>query len=130
MRGERWTRAEDKLFEEALVIFGEEEEDPDRRWQKIAGHVPGRSPAEVKDHYEALVHDVSQIDSGRVDPPLYSDDSAWWGGGESPSTRSSQISFGSNGGKPKHSEVERKKGTPWTEEEHRYLLSACFVQSI
>lgn len=124
MRGERWTRAEDKLFEEALVIFGEEEEDPDRRWQKIAGHVPGRSPAEVKDHYEALVHDVSQIDSGRVDPPLYSDDSAWWGGGggESPSTRSSQISFGSNGGKPKHSEVERKKGTPWTEEEHRLFL--------
>ena len=26
MRGERLTRAEDKLFEEALVIFGEEED--------------------------------------------------------------------------------------------------------
>ncbi|KAI7998691.1 hypothetical protein LOK49_LG10G01701 [Camellia lanceoleosa] len=33
----------------------------------------------------------------------------------------SQTSFGS-ATKTKHGEVERKKGTPWTEEEHRYIF--------
>lgn len=120
MIGEKWNRAEEKLFEEALVIFGKEG-DPDR-WQKIADHVPGRSPEEVRDHYDALLYDVSEIDSGRVDLPSYSDDSLGWVSADSNSTRSSQISFGSNGGKLKHSEIERKKGTPWTEDEHRRFL--------
>lgn len=118
----KWTRAEDKLFEEALVIFADEEA-AEERWRKIAGHVPGRSPVEVRDHYEALIYDVDEIDSGRVQLPCYSDEFAasWWST-ESQPTRSNQISFGCDGNKPKHNEVERKKGTPWTEEEHRLFL--------
>ncbi|XP_074310790.1 transcription factor DIVARICATA-like [Silene latifolia] len=127
----KWTRAEDKLFEEALVIFSSEENDDDLKWNKIAGHVPGRSSDDVKAHYLDLLHDVDQIDSGRVEPPSYSDDFPFWV--DESVTRSSQINFGGNsnkavssgggGGGNKHSsDAERKKGTPWTEEEHRLFL--------
>ncbi|KAA8534572.1 hypothetical protein F0562_032089 [Nyssa sinensis] len=108
-----WTRFEDKLFEQALVMFPEEMAD---RWQQIADQVPGKSPEEVREHYDALVHDVFEIDSGRIELPTYADDSFGW---ESDS-KANQISFGSTKGK--HGEVERKKGTPWTEEEHRLFL--------
>ncbi|KAJ4836853.1 regulator of chromosome condensation [Turnera subulata] len=119
--GTRWSREEDKLFEGALVRFPEEMAD---RWQKIAECV-GKTAAEVKEHYELLVRDVYEIDSGRVELPSYSDDllgSTGWGGGASPP--SSQISFGGGGGggKTGKGDGERKKGTPWTEEEHRLFL--------
>ncbi|KAF5729399.1 hypothetical protein HS088_TW21G01564 [Tripterygium wilfordii] len=109
----QWTRIEDKLFEQALVEYPEELPD---RWQKIADHVPGKNCQQVKEHYEVLVHDVLQIDSGRVDLPSYADDSDelenW-----QPELQH-HISFGS----PKPKEGERKKGTPWTEEEHKLFL--------
>lgn len=105
----RWTRIEDKLFENALVVVPEELPD---RWQKIAEQVPGKSPRDVREHYEALVHDLHEIDSGRVETPSYADDSEAAAGWDS----TSQISFGS---KPRHSDAERKKGTPWSEEEHK-----------
>ncbi|XP_059665891.1 transcription factor DIVARICATA [Cornus florida] len=107
-----WTRFEDKLFEQALVMFPDEMPD---RWQRIADRVPGKALEEVMAHYDSLVHDVHEIDSGRVELPSYSDESFGW---ESDS-RGSQISFGSG---KKHGEMERKKGTPWTEEEHKLFL--------
>ncbi|KAF5959192.1 hypothetical protein HYC85_000401 [Camellia sinensis] len=106
-----WTRHEDKVFEDALVLFPEEVAD---RWEKIADQIPGKSPEEVRAHYEALVHDVNEIESGRVELPSYSDESSL---GWETESKASQISFGS-AAKTKHGEVERKKGTPWTEEEH------------
>ncbi|XP_027367018.1 transcription factor DIVARICATA-like [Abrus precatorius] len=112
----QWTRYHDKLFERALLIVPEDQPD---RWEKIAEQVPGKSAAEVREHYEALVHDVFEIDSGRVEVPSYVDDSAVSSGGVSSWDSSNQISFGS---KPRHGDNERKKGTPWTEEEHRLFL--------
>ncbi|XP_061363961.1 transcription factor DIVARICATA [Gastrolobium bilobum] len=108
-----WTRYQDKLFERALLMVPEDQPD---RWEKIAEQVPGKSAAEVRDHYDALVHDVFEIDSGRVEVPNYTDDFA---GGLSSWDSANQISFGS---KSKHGDNERKKGTPWTEEEHRLFL--------
>ncbi|PIA28183.1 hypothetical protein AQUCO_07200078v1 [Aquilegia coerulea] len=115
-----WTRVQDKLFEQALVIFPEETND---RWQKIASEVPGKTAWEVKQHYEDLVRDVLEIDNGRVRLPCYTDDSfdddeMNWDSDQS--KQKSQISFSST--KSKHSESERKKGTPWTEEEHKLFL--------
>ncbi|XP_043710013.1 transcription factor SRM1-like [Telopea speciosissima] len=110
-----WSRVDDKLFEQALVLFPEESPD---RWHKIASQISGKTPSEVKEHYEALVFDISEIDSGRIELPQYKDDSitsSWVS-----ECRSSQISFGQP--KSKHSETERKKGIPWTEEEHRLFL--------
>ncbi|KDP39847.1 hypothetical protein JCGZ_04192 [Jatropha curcas] len=115
-----WSRLEDKLFERALVIFPEESPN---RWQKIAAQVPGRTWVEVKKHYEDLVHDVGEIDSGRVQLPSYEDE---WGmdsaGGWGSVTESgtSQVWFGSKGKEKETS--ERRKGVPWTEEEHRLFL--------
>jgi len=107
MAATQWSRLDDKLFERALVMVPEEYPD---RWLRVAECVPGKSPREVREHYEDLVRDVLDIDSGRIELPTYADDSDGW---DSPS----QISFGS-----KTREAERKKGTPWTEEEHKLFL--------
>lgn len=107
-----WTREEDKLFEHALVLIPPE--DPER-WRKIAGIVVGKSPVELLEHYDALVRDVREIDSGRVELPNYTDDSFM----RKPESRPSQISFDS---RPKQSETERKKGLSWTREEHERFL--------
>nr|VDD21048.1 unnamed protein product [Brassica rapa] len=101
MASSQWTRSEDKMFEHALVLFPE---GPPNRWEIIADQLQ-KSAGEVKEHYEALVHDVIEIDSGRVHVPYYMDDSA------------GQISFES-----KHGENERKRGTPWSESEHKLFL--------
>ncbi|XWS71362.1 hypothetical protein CRYUN_Cryun03dG0132200 [Craigia yunnanensis] len=105
-----WNRLEDKLFEQALVMFPDEISD---RWQKIAEKIPGKSPREVKEHYDILLYDVYEIDAGRVEIPSYADDlsSSW--------DSDNQISFSS---KSKQAENEKKKGTPWTEEEHKLFL--------
>ncbi|XVE59720.1 hypothetical protein DITRI_Ditri05aG0069000 [Diplodiscus trichospermus] len=114
METTQWTRFEDKLFEQALVMFPEGTSD---RWQKIAERVPGKSPAEVKEHYDMLLYDVYEIDAGRVEIPSYVDNSALMSSGwES----DNQISFSSKS--KQHGENERKKGTPWTEEEHKLFL--------
>ncbi|MCD7447217.1 hypothetical protein HAX54_026336 [Datura stramonium] len=104
-----WTRDDDKLFEHGLVLYPENIAD---RWQLIADHVPGKTPDDIMAHYDDLVHDVFEIDSGRIEPPSYTDDPVELEG-------DCQISFGSN---KKNNEIERKKGTPWTEEEHRLFL--------
>ncbi|CAN8298079.1 unnamed protein product [Cochlearia groenlandica] len=109
MASSEWTRTEDKMFEQALVFFPEGSLN---RWDRIADQLH-KTSGEVRDHYEALVHDVYEIDSGRVDVPDYMDDSAATGGWDS----TGQISFGS-----KHGETERKRGTPWTENEHKLFL--------
>ncbi|KAJ7970596.1 Transcription factor DIVARICATA [Quillaja saponaria] len=112
----QWTRLQDKLFERALVVFPEEVPD---RWVMIAEQVPGKSQEEVREHYEDLVHDVFEIDSGRVEMPSYGDESVAASAGLSGWDSENHISFGL---KPKQSENERKKGTPWTAEEHKLFL--------
>ncbi|KAL6342151.1 hypothetical protein AAG906_038631 [Vitis piasezkii] len=109
-----WSRHQDKLFERALVVIPEETPD---RWDKIAAQVPGKSSSEVRRHYEDLVHDVAEIDSGRVELPLYEDESC--GSPWASDSRAGQVSFSP---RPRQSESERKKGVPWTEEEHRLFL--------
>ncbi|KAL8533301.1 hypothetical protein ACS0TY_009627 [Phlomoides rotata] len=119
--GAPWSRHEDKVFEKALLEFPEGVGD---RWWKIAEFLPGRSPDEIQEHYEALLYDIGEIDSGRIELPTYSDESAsvGWDGEQAKSRMPGQISFGSSGNRTRHSDVERKKGTPWTEDEHRLFL--------
>ncbi|XP_010543616.1 PREDICTED: transcription factor DIVARICATA-like isoform X2 [Tarenaya hassleriana] len=111
-----WTRTEDKMFEEALVTFSELMPD---RWQRIS-EILRRSQSEVYDHYYALVHDVSEIDSGRVNVPAYAD--------HSPASCDSPATVAATRTTPKSLRVKRdgtekkKKGTPWTENEHRLFL--------
>lgn len=107
-----WSWHQDKLFERALVMFSNDESP--NRWEKIAVQVPGKSAADVRRHYEDLEHDVLEIESGRVELPSYE--------GELEPASSVNESGGSQvcvGSKGKDRESERRKGVPWTEEEHR-----------
>ncbi|KAI4388434.1 hypothetical protein MLD38_000759 [Melastoma candidum] len=59
-----WTAKQNKLFENALAVY--DKDTPDR-WQNLARAVGGsKSPDEVKRHYEMLVEDVKQIESGKI----------------------------------------------------------------
>lgn len=119
-----WSRQEDKIFEKALVEFPEGVGD---RWRKIAEYLPRKSSEEVKAHYEALLYDIAEIDSGRVELPSYSDESIGWENDRARSRTPGQISFGSPGNRSRHLDVERKKGTPWTEDEHRLLFFFAYA---
>lgn len=63
-----WSAAENKTFEMALAVF--DKDTPDR-WVNVARAVGGRTPEEVKRHYEILVEDVKYIQSGKVPYPNY-----------------------------------------------------------
>ncbi|GMI97322.1 DIVARICATA2 [Hibiscus trionum] len=110
----KWTFVEDKVFEQCLVLFPEETPD---RWQRIAAEIPGRSAEEIKQHFDLLVHDVYEIDAGRVQIPDYSNDSMT---PDSELDSNNQTNFGSNS--KQQADGERKKGIPWTENEHRLFL--------
>ncbi|GFY95869.1 RAD-like 5 [Actinidia rufa] len=74
--GSMWTTKQNKLFENALAIY--DRETPER-WANIARAVGGgKTVEEVKRHYEALVEDVKQIESGRVALPLQQQQSFCW----------------------------------------------------
>ncbi|XP_010414205.1 PREDICTED: protein RADIALIS-like 4 [Camelina sativa] len=63
-----WTPKQDKQFEMALATY--DQDTPDR-WQNVARAVGGKSAEEVKRHYELLIRDVNDIESGRYPQPRY-----------------------------------------------------------
>ncbi|KAK1293311.1 Protein RADIALIS-like 1 [Acorus calamus] len=66
-----WTAKQNKAFEKALAMF-EEDKESNERWEKVALMVgEGKSAEEVKRHYEALLEDLSRIESGLVPFPKY-----------------------------------------------------------
>ncbi|KAJ1264242.1 hypothetical protein BS78_09G248400 [Paspalum vaginatum] len=68
-RGGGWTERQNKQFECALAVY--DRETPDR-WNNIARYMGGsKSAEEVRRHFEHLVHDVVQIEAGRIPFPRY-----------------------------------------------------------
>ncbi|CAJ1915776.1 unnamed protein product [Sphenostylis stenocarpa] len=63
-----WSVKDNKAFEKALAVY--DKDTPDR-WYNVAHAVGGKTPEEVKRHYELLVQDVKHIESGRVPFPNY-----------------------------------------------------------
>lgn len=134
-----WTREQDKQFENALSIY---DQDASSRWENVAAMVPGKDAVEVKRHYEVLQEDIGSIDAGRVAMPNYSLSSlstseevgvsdslgtkkgALYPGQASGSGTNVNGSNGSSalgkGVSSKSADQERRKGIPWTEEEHRW----------
>jgi hypothetical protein len=121
-----WTREEDKALENAVAKAAPPPADvpPDESWfSALAASLPARSPEEVRRHYEALVEDVGAIEAGRVPLPRYSGEesaanSPKDGGGHRRDEPKGVVDAGKSCSK---AEQERRKGIPWTEEEHRFI---------
>ncbi|GMI87209.1 hypothetical protein HRI_002390200 [Hibiscus trionum] len=110
-----WTKEENKRFEHALAIYGEDVPD---RWIKVAEMIPGKSVSDVIKQYRELEEDVSDIEAGRVPIPGYL---------RSPFTSELVDNHDLDGYRKRTNgarghDHERKKGVPWTEEEHRRFL--------
>ncbi|CAI8610210.1 unnamed protein product [Vicia faba] len=145
--GTIWSYEEEKAFENAIAMHWIEKQDSkEQEWEKIASSVPDKSMEEVKQHYQVLVDDVSAIEAGHVSFPNYPNElesssnkdssksttsldkrsSCHFGSGFSGLGHDSSTHHSSGkGGLSKSSsssEQERRKGIPWTEEEHRLFL--------
>ncbi|XAR64934.1 hypothetical protein NMG60_11008835 [Bertholletia excelsa] len=103
MGSSTWTTWEDKAFEEALVMFPEGLSD---RWLRMANQLPGKSPEELKAHYDDLLHDVLLIESGGIQLPNYGSNY------DNPTIKPNKIVKTS----------KSKRGIAWTEEEHKLFL--------
>ncbi|KAL1222139.1 Transcription factor DIVARICATA [Cardamine amara subsp. amara] len=106
-----WSKEENKMFERALAIYAEDSPD---RWFKVASMIPGKTVFDVMKQYSKLEEDVFNIEAGRVPIPGYP-------------TASSPLGFDTDACRKRPngargSDQDRKKGVPWTEEEHRRFL--------
>ncbi|KAJ0244166.1 hypothetical protein HA466_0188460 [Hirschfeldia incana] len=108
-----WTKEENKIFERALAIYSE---DSPHRWFNIASMIPGKTVYDVMKQYSKLEEDVSDIEAGRVPIPGYPSASSPSPLGFDQDTCRKRPSWG------RGSDHDRKKGVPWTEEEHRRFL--------
>ncbi|TKY69189.1 RADIALIS 1 [Spatholobus suberectus] len=109
-----WSREQDKAFENALANHPEDASD---RWEKIAADVPGKTIEEIKQHYELLVEDIKQIESGCVPIPSYNSSSEGSashasdeGAGKKGSGLGQYNSESNHGSKASRSDQERRKG--------------------
>ncbi|KAJ8752318.1 hypothetical protein K2173_003954 [Erythroxylum novogranatense] len=134
-----WSRDEEKAFENGIAMHWVDGDPSEEHWGKIASMVPSKSLEELKHHYRELVEDVGAIEAGTIPLPIYV--------GEEPTSSSTEdyhvnssdkrlnCGFGNgsflglehdtfrHGGKGgARSDQERRKGIPWTEEEHRLFL--------
>lgn len=116
-RSTRWTSAENKLFENALAVY--DKDTPDR-WHRVAEMIPGKTVEDVIRQYQELEVDVCNIEAGLVPVPGYTTpispftldwvNTPGYDGFKGSGKRSSSV---------RTPEQERKKGVPWTEEEHK-----------
>ncbi|KAJ0705273.1 putative transcription factor MYB family [Helianthus annuus] len=113
-----WTKEQNKWFESALAIF--DTETPDR-WSNVAAFVPGKSEHEVREQYEELQADINNIEAGFDEVPGYLTVKA---------ELNQDHRFGSFKNRffrLRSFDHERRKGVPWTEEEHRRFLMGLEV---
>ncbi|XP_061374198.1 transcription factor DIVARICATA-like [Gastrolobium bilobum] len=121
-KGAKWTPQENKLFENALAFF--DKDTPDR-WMRVAAMIPGKTVGDVIKQYKELEEDVSVIEAGLIPVPGYSTSSFTleWANEQGYDGFKQFYSVGDKrGASTRPSEQERKKGVPWTEEEHRLFL--------
>ncbi|XP_073296957.1 transcription factor DIVARICATA-like [Primulina huaijiensis] len=111
-----WTKEENKLFERALAMYDEKK--TPHRWFKVASMIPGKSVCDVMNHYRELVEDVSNIEAGLVPIPGYLSSSFTL---ELEDGRGFDHVMCRKRGRTSTVQ-ERRKGVPWTEDEHRRFL--------
>lgn len=112
-----WTTEDNKKFESCLALF--DKETPDR-WLKVASMIPGKSVFDVIEQYKKLEDDISDIEAGLFPLPgnLQNDSST------KKLVKNLELNeFGKRPFACRSSDHEKKKGVPWTEEEHRSVSS-------
>lgn len=112
-----WTPEENKLFENALAVH--DKDTPDR-WHKVAEMIPGKTVGDVMRQYKELEDDVCNIEAGLIPVPGYNTPTLpftldWVNSSGYDEFRGS----GKRSSLVRAPEQERKKGVPWTEEEHK-----------
>ncbi|XP_038892962.1 transcription factor DIVARICATA-like isoform X2 [Benincasa hispida] len=112
----KWTKEENKMFERALAIY--DKETPDR-WFKVAAMIPGKTVGDVIKQYRELEEDVCEIEAGRFPIPGYDFASSF--SFEFVDDRNFDV-YRRKSSVGRGSDHERKKGVPWTEEEHKQFL--------
>ncbi|KAF7825567.1 transcription factor DIVARICATA-like [Senna tora] len=120
--GTKWTPEENKRFENALALY--DRDTPDR-WVKVAAMLPGKTVGDVIKQYRELEEDVSVIEAGLFPIPGYDTNSftlEWVNNHGFDDFKQLYTAGGKRGASTRPSEQERKKGVPWTEEEHRQFL--------
>ena len=103
--GSPWSQEEDMVFESALAEFWDY---PDR-FEKCASMLSKKNITDVISRFKDLDHDIRNIDMGRVQLPNYP-------------VPGEALSISQLQKKVKSQDTERRKGIPWTEEEHRLFL--------
>jgi len=113
-----WSAGDIKTFEDVYAKHLEEEVN-DKLFAKLASLLPGKSQDQVSKYFRELEEDVRRIETGEIPLPSYRDSVSSDGdlddGADAGTT-------GNGGAKGKGSDQERRKGIPWTEEEHRLFL--------
>ncbi|KAK9290285.1 hypothetical protein L1049_008452 [Liquidambar formosana] len=118
----KWTPEENKLFENALAYY--DKDTPDR-WVRVAAMIPGKSVGDVIKQYRELEEDVSDIEAGLIPIPGYGSNSftlEWVNSQGYDGVKQFESLGGKRSSSARSSDQERKKGVPWTEEEHRQFL--------
>ena len=116
-----WSRDDDKAFEVALALAlpFSDEKDENKKWEEIAKKVPGKNAEEVRVHYEALMEDLEAIEGGRVALPLYVEREKERERENNCGVEKKGSGLFDAGKSVSKAEQERRKGIPWTEEEHK-----------
>ncbi|KAK9755728.1 hypothetical protein RND81_01G045800 [Saponaria officinalis] len=123
-RAAKWTQAENKVFENALAVY--DKDTPDR-WQKVAAMLPGKTVGDIIKQYRELEDDVSNIEAGLIPIPSGYDTSSaftldWVNHNGYDGCRNTYIPGSKRGPRGRPVDQERKKGVPWTEDEHKLFL--------
>ncbi|KAL6614146.1 hypothetical protein ACP70R_036416 [Stipagrostis hirtigluma subsp. patula] len=117
--GDVWTAEENKVFESALAQIDRNAPD---RWERVAAMLPRKTVFDVEKHYNDLENDVGFIEAGLVPFPHYScspPSSGFtldWDAGDGGFRRGCYLK------RARGADQERKKGVPWTEDEHKLFL--------
>ncbi|KAM1307478.1 hypothetical protein ACFX2H_009725 [Malus domestica] len=121
-KGADWTAEENKLFENALALY---DKDTPERWLSVAAMIPGKTVGDVIKQYKELEEDVSDIEAGLIPIPGYTSNNftlEWVNDQGFDGLKQFYSVGGKRGASTRPADQERKKGVPWTEEEHRQFL--------
>ncbi|GAB2279379.1 hypothetical protein Dimus_014023 [Dionaea muscipula] len=112
-----WTYNEDKTFEDTLAEDDADIESP-AFYIKISNRLPWKTFDQVRWHYELLKEDIAMIEQGEIPLPEYKQED-----------NSKEMAMEAKGGSSTGpgAIVKRKRGVPWTEEEHRQIRTTIYT---